>query len=399
LSTIIGDDSIYDILKGIVSNAHTHPQKKEVRHKSNGYQIACPYCGDSTKNPSNFRGNFNSLLNYRCFNDGCEKRTDFINFCKDFGHKLDTTQTKTIYSYLDNHMTKMDSIQDEFMEYGLSNLLNLSDLVKELNDSSKIDTHKISDFKPIENNSPQFWYLYEKRGIPVSLHKHIYQCNLHITSSWKEPCIAYLNRSGDKILGMQLRNIKSDQHKRIFKIFPFVELYKYVYGEDKLGTLPPQQRIMYNKLSYLYGILNVNFERTITIFEGYGDAILFPNSVSGSGVDTDFRFLEENDLDIRYFFDNDIAGNRKAQEVIKKGISIFLWRKLITHIIEVIKPKDTNRYKEGLATLSDLTKLNKEFPDAYTRFKLTDFFSRDKYDLIYIPYMDDKKGKYKKRVI
>ena len=53
-------------------------------------------------------------------------------------------------------------------------------------------------------------------------------------------------------------------------------------------------------------ILNVDFSEKITVFEGYLDSLFFPNSLGVVGVNTDMRFLENNDLDLQYFYDNDI---------------------------------------------------------------------------------------------
>ena len=74
--------------------------------------------------------------------------------------------------------------------------------------------------------------------------------------------------------------------------------------------------------------MNVDFGNTITVFEGYLDSLFFPNSIGLVGVNTDYRFLENNDLDIQYFFDNDDAGFKKSEEKLKEGFSVFLWKKL-----------------------------------------------------------------------
>ena len=68
------------------------------------------------------------------------------------------------------------------------------------------------------------------------------------------------------------------------------------------------QLVVYNKLSYYFNILNIDFSQKITVFEGYLDSLFYPNSIGLVGVNTDSRFLENNNLDLQFFFDNDEAG-------------------------------------------------------------------------------------------
>ncbi|NBV29879.1 hypothetical protein EBS02_12860, partial [bacterium] len=78
-----------------------------------------------------------------------------------------------------------------------------------------------------------------------------------------------------------------------------------------------------NKLSYYFNILNVDFSETITVFEGYLDSLFYPNSIGVVGVNTDMRFIESNNLDIQYFFDNDQAGFTKSEQKIKEDAMTY----------------------------------------------------------------------------
>ena len=70
----------------------------------------------------------------------------------------------------------------------------------------------------------------------------------------------------------------------------------------------------------------LNFYEKITVFEGYLDSIFFPNCIGTTGVETAYSFLLE-ELDIRFFYDNDEVGVRKSIEKLKEGYSVFLWKK------------------------------------------------------------------------
>ena len=50
------------------------------------------------------------------------------------------------------------------------------------------------------------------------------------------------------------------------------------------------------------------------------------------GVNTDYKLIENNGLDIQYFFDNDEAGFIKSEEKIKQEYPVFLWKKLFENI-------------------------------------------------------------------
>lgn len=376
---------IKSILHQIVNKAHTHPDKKDVREKADGgWQIACPYCGDSHKNPNKYRGNLNGILFYKCFNDGCDKKTHFTSMCTDFGIEIDGKVKKEIYDYLDRYTNSVETLQDELMENGLNHLIDLELLTKCINENRFESS--LSDFKPIQKGSAQYYYLTDNRGLDPVFFTNIYQANLHITPDWVEKSIVFLNRRGNKIVGAQVRNLKED-HRRKFHIFTFEDLYKMV-GKDDLSD---GQKMMYNKLSYYYGILNLDFSKKITIFEGYGDALLWPNSIGLAGVNTDLRLMEENGLDIQYFFDNDDAGHTKTEEKMKDGFNCFLWKKLFKWIVDKKGTNDPYYHYNKVSKVKDLTKLNKIVPEAYVKLELPNFFSKDVYDLKYVPKVKKKR--------
>lgn len=385
----IDESYIRSVLQNIVNHAHKHPDKKQVRVKAGGgFQIACPYCGDSTKNPNKYRGNLNSILFYKCFNDGCNKTTHFTSMCKDFNITIDGETKKKIYDYLDKYTSSVETLQDELMENGINHLIDLKKLEDCIN-NNKCET-PLSDFKPIQPGSAQFYYLVETRGLDPRFFKNIYQCNFHITGDWIEKGIIFLNRKNNKIIGAQYRNMK-EGFKRRFHIFTFEDLYNMV-GNTELSD---GQLMMYNKLSYYYGILEADLSKKITIFEGYGDAILWPNAIGVAGVNTDMRFLEENGLEIRYFFDNDDAGNLKSEEKINQGISCFLWKKMFEWIVDKKGADDPYYHYYKVSKVKDLTRLNQIIPEAYIKLEMENFFSVDKYDLKYIPKVKKKWNKFK----
>ena len=113
--------------------------------------------------------------------------------------------------------------------------------------------------------------------------------------------------------------------------------------------------------------------------------MFYPNSIGLVGVSTDTKFLENSDLDIQFFYDNDDAGNIKTEQKIKSGYRVFLWKKLLTSIVDKKKTNEPDKHLFRLNKIKDLGKLNELVPNSYEKLKLNSYFSKDMYDLIWIP--------------
>lgn len=371
----IDGNYIKSVLQQIVNKVHTNPLKKEVRARDNSkFQISCPYCLDSDNNPRNYRGNLNSLLFYKCFN--CGIQSHFTSLCRTFDIEIDLDTKLKIYEYLDKEVS-YKSYSDDFSSIGFKHLINLSDLVWCIN--SNDCNSPLYDFKPIQKNSLQYNYLLG-RGIPESLHLNIWQANFRINEDRYDPVIVFLNRRDNKIIGMQVRNMK-DGRQRMFHIYNFKDLYEWL-GKDEISE---GEMVMYNKLSYFYNILNIDFSSKITLFEGYLDSLFFPNSIGLVGTNTETSFFENNDLDIQFFYDNDQTGFNKSNDKVKVGYSVFLWNKLFDTIVKNKKSEDPYKLENRIKKVKDLNKLATLVPNPYKGLKLETYFSKDIFDKVFLP--------------
>ena len=177
------------------------------------------------------------------------------------------------------------------------------------------------------------------------------------------------------------------------KIYNYENILEWVnLGKEEPKIVDINEMVIYNKLSYFFNILNVDFGNKITIFEGYLDSLFYPNSIGMVGVNTDDRFLENNGLDIQYFYDNDEAGFKKSEQKIKSGISVFLWNKLFNYIVDKKRVEDPYKLLDRISKVKDLNKLSQIMPDAYKKLNLEEHFSKDIMDMKWIP----KYKKYKK---
>jgi len=372
----INIDNIEKSIQLILNKSHNEQQKKVMRIKNYGskplIEMACPICGDSHNISSKKRGNlFLNNLYYVCFN--CGEKMSYIKFLNNFDIKINIEDKIKLYEYIDNNSFKTTTNNDN----DLSKLDKIMDLDTVMNTyNSRKDV--ILDFKLIEKDSLVYKYLHDRK---ITNFDNIYEGVLKITKKWYEPVLIILNKYEDKLLGFQIRNLKKDKHKRIYKIYDFQSIYNYVYNDDPISN---EDALPYNKLSHFYNILNVDFYNTITVFEGYLDSVFYPNSIGTTGVDTDYTFLLENDeLNIRFFYDNDISGILKSIEKMKNGYSVFLWNKLFKDLSKGNTKKEF-LMRKNIKDLNDIAKISK-YTNIYDRYKLEKYFSVDEFDMIYLP--------------
>lgn len=374
---------INNIVHKIVNKEFNSSLERTVISHSDRVQFRCPYCHEG-RTKTKKRGNiyYNKLL-FICFR--CGHKTSFDKMCKDFNEQIDPDKKLEMIEHLDSVMTYSD-YEGDFIDAKFDELIDLSELERVFNS----DLTPISDFEPIKVNGGVYKYLIG-RGIPPEYHTNIYQAKYWKNEDESEWIIVMLNRRANKVLGMQIRNLKSGK-RRMFKIYNYENLLEWInIGKDVEVELDINKIVIYNKLSYYFNILNVDFEKTITVFEGYLDSLFFPNSIGLVGVNTDYRFLESNELDLRYFFDNDEAGFKKSEEKLKDGYPVFLWRKLFENIVSKKNTGDPFKLLHRISKVKDINKLCEITPDAYNKLELTKFFSSDIMDLKWIPKITKKK--------
>jgi hypothetical protein len=368
-------DYIESVIQKILDKAHDVPEKRIINRYPNNQNptklnFACPICGDSHNKMTMKRGHLHlKNLYYVCYN---ERETDsmfFSKFCKTFNVEIDLDKKMDIYKYLDNNWTYTK--KDDFALKNLDKLLDIEDFVKYIGEHPTY----LLNFRPIQKGSIQSKYLQDRK---IFNHDSIYEAVYKVTDKWFEPVIVILNKAnGDKLLSMQLRNLKKEKTKRIYKFIDFQECYNMRHPEDPLDEI---EAISYNKLSAVFNVLNVDFERPVYIFEGYLDSVFFPNSIALVGLDTDISMFSDENVDIRFVLDNDDPGQRKAKQMIDQNHSVFLWKRLIK---DLSKGKGS-KYKALLEDCKDINKLVEFYGDAnlYYDLKLEKYFAQDQFDLI-----------------
>lgn len=371
-------DKIYikSVIQKILDKEFSDTARRKIVEYENRLNFCAPCCGDSHKNKWAKRGNlYLNKLMYVCFN--CDKKTTFDRLARDFNEPIDPDKKLEIIEHLNSVMDFSD-YDNDFTQTNLDDLISMQQLEELFNVKN---TTPIYDFKPVQANSGIYKYLI-KRGITPELQKNIYSAKYSKGDEGFEHIIVMLNRKDDKVIGLQVRNLKEGR-KRFFVIYNWEHLYRWIWGEDVEVDL--SKSTLYNKLSLYFNILNINFEEKITIFEGYIDSLFYPNSIGLVGVNTDTKvFFENNNLDIQYFFDNDKAGFDKSEEKIKENGRVFLWNKFFDWIIEN-KIGDPYDLLNKITKVKDLNKLATLVQNPYKKLELENFFSDDIYDLKWIP--------------
>ena len=382
-------DKVYikGIIQKIINKESLDPARRKIVEYNNRLNFCAPCCGDSHKNKYAKRGNlyFDKLL-YVCFN--CGHKTTLDKLAKHFHEVIDPDKKLEMIEHL-NSVIDYSDYESEFIDAKYDDLIDMSDLEKVF----ESNITQITDFEPVIKGKGIYKYL-TGRGIQEHQHKNIYQAKFWKNEDEFDWVIVMLNRKGDKILGMQVRNLKQGK-RRMFKIYNYENLLEWVNAvKEEPHDIDINKLVVYNKLSYYFNILNVDFVQLVTVFEGYLDSLFYPNSIGLVGVNTDYKFLEGNDMDIQYFFDNDEAGYTKSEEKLKAGHSVFLWKKLFEDLATKKKVYDVDKYLHRISKIKDINKLAELVPLPYSTLKLPDYFSADKLDLKWIPKFS--KQKYKK---
>jgi hypothetical protein len=382
-------DYIKSKIQEVLKVAHTDQRKLRIKDFPDRLQYSCPICGDSEKSPGQkLRGTlYLKNMAHICFNEsGCNM--SFLKLLKTFNIEIDLQKKLDIYNYVDTNIRYKK--EDNVILQKLDRLIDIDFLTTYLNDNPST---QFSKFSAVKHNSAVYQYLKFERLIDNF--DNIYEAEYSLTPKWREKVIVLLNKSGKKVLGLQIRNLKSGD-KRFFKTFNFEKLHNMLHPDDPLDEI---EAVSYNKISNFYNILNVNWEQAVTIFEGYLDSIFYPNSIGAIGINSidEMSFLMSEDLDLQFFFDQDNVGIRKALKMLEDGNKVFLWQKLVENLIK--NKVDKYEAKKFAIKIKDLNMLVQKMknPDPYNKLKLDKYFSNDIFDKLYLDFSLYPKKEFKKK--
>lgn len=346
---------IRGLAKQVVVEHHSAPSKQMLKEMSGRLTLACPYCGDSTKDESKKRGNiFWDTLQFHCYN--CGHHTDVNNFFKDhgirFGNSDDTIQ---VIEYIKEKKVDVRDIQT-LQHVVYNKAVELAIPVQ--------DFMKFFKAKYIQPGDYAWFYL---RGRML----HQYTDQFLFSDMGKRLWI--LNKTPDgKILSCQSRQLGRTAKSK-YLTYDLEKLYEEmkrpfpVEGDDAIAV---------NKLSTLFGIMQADMMRPVTVFEGPLDAKFVSNSIALATAGRSTTELDEIPT-IRYMFDNDETGKKKMLEKLKKGKAVFMWSKFLD---------DTklNIYSDSIKDLNDLVKKCFELRKPEALKRINEYFTDSRLDALYV---------------
>lgn len=382
--------------------AHKDLEKRKLRavpsdHNIEKFEMACPICGDSTKSNKKKRGCLRlSTLMYSCLN--CGAKMGFIKFCDTLKNPVDLEEKMKLYEHIDNNVSFYKN-NDEYAIQNLDKLIKIDDFIN----FYKFNPNAfLTGVSKIDHESAIYNYLKHERLIDdhTDFLQGVYQAIKDGEVVYKTPVVILMNRCGEYLAGVQLRNLKKGEG-RFFKIVEFNKIYDEMHSQNPLDEIEMGQ---YNKLSHFFNILNIDFTKPVTVFEGFIDSKFAPNSIGLVGANNDddvLKFLLNNEegLDIRFFFDNDYFGTDKNGKMFNKGFhmsekklhqgyTIFLWNKLFLDIMK--NKRDRYAAANRLKHIKDLNQLaiDSRNPKVYYNMNLEKYYSIDDFDKRFLVDID-----------
>jgi hypothetical protein len=346
---------IGNVMKEILEARFSIAEKRSLKPFHDRISFACPFCGDSARDTRKKRGNifFNSF-NYHCFNGDCDTHMPVYEFLDKF-HKKDSFSPEEIgfirersTSVSDIHMKHMGKRQ-EILETMFSNIVSDFSIPRDAV-MSKLRLREIRGSRIEKYMRERLQTKFEKFGFDQ-----------------KKGQIYLFNTTADseRVIGMQIKTFNSR--------YPYITR-KASYLHELMGTLAENTEEIHklDSISNAFGILSVDINRHVTVFEGPFDSYLFPNSVGMCSVKNDFPF----DLDgLRYFYDNDKTGKEWSMKKILENRSVFLWKKYL-------QESELYEFSDKIKDLNDLMIMVKRRVGKPKKF--SDYFSTEKHDMIWI---------------
>ncbi len=344
---------IKTLFKQVVVKEHKVGGKIMIKDMPGRISLACPYCGDSTKDEKMKRGNlYWDTLQYHCFN--CGQHSDAYQFLKDHGIKLNADDTIEMIDYVKEHRVEANHV--DVLQHGtFSKILELAPTKQDLRDKL--------GFQDIIVGEMAFMYL-RGRMLHNKLDNFMY--------SPKDKRLYILNLGPEnKVVGMQSRALVKTKSSR-YLTYELSKIKEWLGQEYEVDE---QTNDNINKISTLFGIMQVDMTRPVTVFEGPMDRLFMFNSLALASAQRDTTELDEIPT-MRYMFDNDKVGKEKMMQKLKRGKSVFTWEKYL-------KETKMDKYSNKIKDLNDLVMASYSVKSDCLK-KIEAYFSTSPLDAYYL---------------
>jgi predicted RNA-binding Zn-ribbon protein involved in translation (DUF1610 family) len=269
--------------------------QKFKRVKSDLYNFRCPICGDSQKNKNKTRGYLYQVktnTNYKCHN--CGVSLSFNNFLKKIDPMLHNQYT--LEKFKEGFTGKNFVVEAPKFEFNKPTFIQKLDLPKA---SENLVAKEYLEKRKL---NPEKFYFADKFKEWTNRQKPTFSA---ISKDENRIVIPLRTRDG-KIFGFQGRALDSNDVKYITVLLD--------------ETIPK-----------IYGMNNVDENRTVYIVEGPFDSEFIDNSIAMCGADVNISLLGFDD--VVYIFDNEPRNREicdRISKLIDRGEKMVIWPKSIT---------------------------------------------------------------------
>ena len=343
-------------LLSLLAKTFNENNKRSIKIHTDRFSISCPYCGDSSTDTLKKRGNlFFDTASFHCFNGDCNIHKSIHSLLKDFSEDSKFTQEEL--QFMNSRLTdNLKHREHKRIRIYQSIESLISEEAMNLTVSREFFVNKLR----LQEISQSRVKTYMQQRLQSNLNKFAFDP--------RKGCIYVFNLTtdGQRILGFQIKTFN--------KRAPYLT-YKTCAMHEYLGILKPENVELLEKvdtISTAFGILELNLNKSITVFEGPLDSFLFPNSVGVCSAKNDFPFEVEQ---LRYFYDNDKTGKEWSLRRLNEGYPVFLWKKFLAE-------NELSQFESKIKDLNDLLIMIRRNKLKLKRF--ADYFSTDHYDAYWV---------------
>ena len=345
--------------------------KRQIDHYSDRINFACPFCGDSLRDPRKKRFNiYLNSLSCHCFN--CNHHSGINSFLKQFDEELsveDKIQVHEIQQTSKKFERRLSNNQSSFAFQLLDKLaVPKSILFDMLKLSTPYKSKDCSDYLNSRNINIKQWkyFAYNEKS------KELYILNIN---------------SNDRVIGMQIRQLDPNSKKSRYLTRSLTKIYSDIFKKDLSALIAKLLNAMENgdkyimeedgieniqanldRLSGLFNVMNVDMNIPLTIVEGPIDSLCISNAIALQGA-TKLNDYFDDLQNVRFVFDNDKVGKEHSLNKLKANKKIFLWGMYIKKMNIKNKVKDIN----------DIMRLNMFDKEVYESC-----FSNDEFDVMFV---------------
>lgn len=264
------DEVYYKLSRVLDEQFPTVFNKRQIKKETNGFNFACPCCGDSATNTSKKRAHISLRGEYsgyfKCYNCGAFMKIS------DFFKRYDNPISLGAVTYLNDNIRPLTTIgtQHDSLEV-TAEVFN-----KELAMKYAINREYLKyafGWQEISRTNP---YAVEGYNYLVGRMQTNFKNFLY---DYKNKYIIILNNVGDdKVIGLQIRDI-SGKRKQRYLSYKLDVIYHTLLRMPNI-EIPSE----INSLSNVFNVFNINIYKPVMLTEGPFDSFLLPNCIASAGA-------------------------------------------------------------------------------------------------------------------